>query len=234
MSKITLRKSAERGHAKHGWLESFHTFSFADYYDDAHMHFRALRVINEDFVAPGEGFDTHPHHNMEIITIVLEGALAHKDSLGNTSVIRPGEIQRMTAGTGVTHSEFNHSKTDPVHLYQIWILPEKKGLPPGYEQKSFSENEKKNTLKLVASPAGENGAVTIHQNARLYDCILEKEKEVSHSLNKERGVWVQVKSGTIRLNGKTLNTGDGASIEEEGTLAFKATEKSSFLLFDLA
>lgn len=231
---IKIRRSQERGAADHGWLKSYHTFSFADYYDPAYMGFRTLRVINEDRVDPGMGFDEHPHRDMEIITIVLEGALAHKDSMGNASVIRPGEIQRMSAGTGVTHNEFNHSDTEPVHLFQIWILPAKKGLTPEYEQKAFALQDKKNHLKLVASQNGAEGSVTVHQNVKIYDCELDEQKEVTHPLKRDRGAWVQIRKGQVNINGALLEAGDGAAIENEPLLHFQAQKDSGFLLFDLA
>ena len=232
-SNIKVRASKERGHADHGWLDTYHTFSFADYYDPSQMGFRTLRVINEDRVAPGRGFDTHPHRDMEIITIVLAGALAHKDSMGTSSVIRPGEVQRMSAGTGVKHSEFNHSAQEPVHLYQIWILPSQKGSTPSYEQKSFPVAEKKNNLRLVASQDGREGSVTVHQDVTLYDCALDKGKEVTHQLKKGRGAWVQVKNGQIKINDVLLKEGDGAAVEDEPLLRFAAQKGSEFLLFDL-
>lgn len=228
---IKIRPNEERGHADHGWLKSYHTFSFADYYDPAHMEFRTLRVINEDFVAPKMGFGMHPHKDMEIVTIVLEGELAHKDSMGNTSVIKPGEVQRMSAGTGVTHSEFNNSKTNPVHLYQIWILPSQKGMPPSYEQKSF--RPQKNSFTLVASPNAENNSVTIHQDAKIFLCELENKKEIVYTLAKGRGAWVQVKSGELAFNGLLLKAGDGAAIDNEIDLVFLAKKNSGFILFDL-
>ncbi len=234
VNNIRVRKAKERGHADHGWLDTYHTFSFADYYDPSCMGFRSLRVINEDRVAPGRGFDTHPHRDMEIITIVLEGALAHKDSMGTASVIRPGEIQRMSAGTGVKHSEFNHSAKEPVHLYQIWILPLKNGSTPSYEQKSFSAKETKNNLRLVASPDAKEGSVVVHQDVALYDCELDKGKEVFHTLKKGRGAWVQIKSGQIKINDVLLKESDGAAIENEVSLRFQAQQDSDFLLFDLA
>ena len=232
-SSLTIRPSRDRGSTDHGWLKSYHTFSFADYFDPKHTAFRTLRVINEDWVQPGQGFGTHPHRDMEIITVILEGTLAHNDSMGNTSTIHPGEIQRMSAGTGVTHSEFNASDKEKVHLLQIWILPEKKGLAPSYEQKNFPAEEKKNNLKLVASKSGAKGSVTIHQDAELFDCDLESKKEVAYTLKKGRGAWVQVKSGRLNLNGLSLHEGDGASVENESRLQIQAEKNSSFLLFDL-
>ena len=233
---ITIRPANERGHANHGWLDTYHTFSFADYYDPKHVHFRALRVINEDKVAPGYGFGTHPHNDMEIITYVLEGALAHKDSMGNGSAIVPGEVQRMSAGTGVLHSEFNHSMDEQVHLYQIWIFPEKKGIEPGYEQKFFPDEEKLNRLRVIASPDAENGAVKIHQDAKLLSTILEEGKSVSYELKPGRGAWVQVARGSVNVNGRTLTAGDGAAISDEPQLKITGTgeKKAEALLFDLA
>src|ERR1700749_3709901 len=197
---ITIRPAKERGHANHGWLDTYHTFSFADYNDSKHVHFRSLRVINEDRVAPGYGFGTHPHNDMEIITYVLEGALAHKDSMGNGAPIVPGEVQRMSAGTGVLHSEFNHSKSEEVHLYQIWIFPETKGIEPSYEQKFFPDEEKLNQLRVIASPDAENGAVKIHQDAKLLATLLEAGKQVTHELKKGRSAWIQVARGSVDVN----------------------------------
>jgi redox-sensitive bicupin YhaK (pirin superfamily) len=241
---ITVRKSSERGHANHGWLDSRHSFSFADYHDPAHMGFGNLRVINEDRIAPGSGFGTHGHRDMEIVSYVLDGALAHKDSMGNggegdsnSGVIRPGDVQRMSAGTGVLHSEFNHSPDELVHLLQIWIFPDKSGLKPSYEQKTFSTEEKLNRLRLVASPDGREGSVTIHQDVRFYAGLLEPGKSVAHHLAPGRGAWIQVTSGAVEVNGKRLRAGDGASVEDEKRLEIigrgeKGT--SEFLLFDLA
>ena len=229
-----IRPSNERGHAKIDWLESFHTFSFAEYQDPKHVHFRKLRVINEDWVQPGEGFDTHSHKDMEIITYVLEGALQHKDSMGNASVIRPGEVQRMSAGTGVTHSEFNASEKELVHLLQIWIFPDQPNLKPGYEQKAFDEKGRKNKLRLIASPEGKEGSVTLHQDALLYDAALEKGRALEFKTRPGRGVWVQIIEGKLKFSGLELKTGDGFSAEEEASLHFAADEPSRFLLFDLA
>ncbi|HYL94290.1 MAG TPA: pirin family protein [Terriglobales bacterium] len=232
---ITLRPADERGQADYGWLHTRYTFSFADYFDPKHVHFRSLRVINEDHVEPGHGFGTHPHRDMEIITYVLEGALAHKDSMGTGSTIRPGEVQRMSAGTGVLHSEFNHSPSEQVHLLQIWILPERKGIEPGYEQKEFARESKLNRLRLVAAPGGEEGSVTIHQDARLYGSILEAGKSVRHDLAKGRYAWLQVVRGEVSLNGTALKAGDGAAVERETALEITGrTPSSEFLLFDLA
>ena len=234
---IAIRPAQQRGHANHGWLDTYHTFSFADYFDPKHEQFRALRVINEDRVAPGYGFGTHPHRDMEIITYVLEGALAHKDSMGNGSAIVPGEVQRMSAGSGVLHSEFNHSKDEEVHLYQIWILPEKRGIEPSYEQKFYPDDEKLNRLRVIASPDAENGAVKIHQDAKLFAAILEDGKTVTHELAKGRHAWVQVARGKVNVNGKTLSAGDGAAISEEDKVALTGAggnKKAEVLLFDLA
>ncbi|MGZ4833453.1 MAG: pirin family protein [Terriglobales bacterium] len=232
---ITVRPASERGHFDHGWLNTYHTFSFADYHDPKHTHFRALRVINEDTVQPGGGFGTHPHRDMEIITYILKGGLAHKDSRGNGSTIVPGDVQRMSAGTGVLHSEFNHSPDELVHLLQIWIFPDQHGLKPSYEQKSFSAGDKLNRLRLVASPEASDGSVTIHSDARVYGSVLEAGTSVNHKLAKGRGAWVQVIRGEIEVNGKKLAAGDGASIENESMLTITGQSGSSeFLLFDLA
>src|SRR6187455_859487 len=203
---ITVRKSSERGQADHGWLESAHSFSFADYYDPRHMGFGNLRVINEDRVAPGAGFGTHGHRDMEIVSYVLDGSLAHQDSTGTSSVIRPGDVQRMSAGTGVTHSEFNASKTEPVHFLQIWLLPSRPGLPAGYEQKFFSDEEKRGRLRLVASPDGADGSVRIQQDARLYAALLDG-GEVTHAFGAGRRGWLQVARGSVEANGHSLKTG---------------------------
>jgi quercetin 2,3-dioxygenase len=232
---ITLRPAGQRGQADYGWLRTRYTFSFADYYDPEHTQFRSLRVINEDHVEPGHGFGTHPHRDMEIITYVLEGALAHKDSMGTGSTIRPGEVQRMSAGTGVLHSEFNHSPSDEVHLLQIWLFPERKGIEPSYEQKEFPRETKLNRLRLVASPGGEEGSVTLHQDARLYASVLEAGKSVRHELDKGRYSWLQVARGEVSLNGTTLKAGDGAAVEREAALEITGRAPASeFLLFDLA
>jgi len=231
---ITLRRSNQRGAANHGWLDTHFTFSFDQYYDPRFMGFRSLRVINEDRVAPGQGFPFHPHRDMEIITYVLEGALEHKDSLGTGSIIRPGDGQRMSAGTGIRHSEFNPSKTDPVHLLQIWILPDQKGHEPSYEQKSFPESEKQGKLRLIASPDGAEGSVTIHQDARLYVSLLASGEEVRHRLHNGRHAWLQVAKGTVELNGQQLNQGDGAAISNEPAVNVRGKEDAEILLFDLA
>jgi len=229
---LQVRKATDRGHANHGWLDSYHTFSFADYHDPKHVSFSALRVINEDRVAPGEGFPTHPHRDMEIITYVLDGALEHKDSLGSGSIIRPGEVQRMSAGTGIRHSEFNHSKTDPVHFLQIWILPNQQGVAPGYEQKQIDPKVENGQMRLVASPNGEKGSVTIHQDARVYAGRLER-NEVRHTLTSGRRAWLQVARGSVSLNGTTVQAGDGVGIEQETELRIVADKSAEILLFDL-
>jgi redox-sensitive bicupin YhaK (pirin superfamily) len=231
---ITVRRSDERGGGNYGWLDTKHTFSFSDYWDPRWMGFRSLRVINEDYVAPASGFPTHPHSDMEIITYVLEGKLEHKDSLGTGSVILPGDGQRMTAGRGIRHSEFNPSKSEQVHLYQIWLLPEKKGLEPSYEQKSFAAEEKQGKLRLIASPDAQDGSVKINQDARLYVSLLKPGEEVAHDFGKNRHGWLQVAKGSVEVNGKFLTAGDGAAISDEQKIAFKAEEDSEVLLFDLA
>jgi len=232
---IQIRPAKERGHANHGWLDTYHTFSFSDYFDPKHTGFRSLRVINEDWVSGGHGFPTHPHQDMEIITYVLEGSLEHKDSMGTGSTIRPGEIQKMSAGTGIRHSEFNPSKTEAVHLLQIWILPEKKGLKPMYEQKAVPAEEKKGRLRLLGSPEGGDGRVTIYQDAKLYATELAPGDSVQHELESGRYAWVQVARGTISLNGKTLLAGDGAAVTDEQKLELAGVgDKSEVLLFDLA
>jgi len=231
---ITVRKAEERGVTNWGWLDSRHTFSFGEYYDPRHMGFRALRVINDDRVAGGGGFPRHPHRDMEIVTVVFEGALEHGDSLGNGSAIRPGEVQRMTAGTGIRHSEANASETDPVHLLQIWILPEREDLEPGYEQKAFAPEEFDGRLRLVASPDGANGSLTIRQDARIYQARLEPGQGVSQALSPERHAWVQVARGAITLNGQTLREGDGAAVSGEDCLELTGVETADVLAFDLA
>jgi len=231
---ITIRKSEDRGHLNHGWLDTYHTFSFDQYYDPAHMHFRTLRVINEDRVASGKGFPTHSHRDMEIITYILAGALEHRDSMGNGSVIRPGDVQRMSAGTGVAHSEFNPSDTEAVHLLQIWIMPRARNLPPGYEQKFFSEEERRGRWRLVASPNGEDGSVTIQQDARLYAATIAPASSIEHRLDDGRHAWLQVARGGVTLNDQALQQGDGAAISHEGVLRITATDEAELLLFDLA
>ncbi len=230
---IKIRKSRDRGHFDHGWLDTFHTFSFADYRDPNHTGFRTLRVINEDRVQPGQGFGTHSHRDMEILTYVLQGTLEHKDSMGNTSVIRPGDVQRMTAGTGVTHSEFNHSGKDTVHLLQIWILPDKKGLTPGYEQRAFPLEEKVNRLRLVASKNGRGTSVNVHQNVLMYDCELKDERSLTYQPALGGGVWLQVIGGMFFLRDQGLDAGDGAAIQDESKMLLEAKRDCGFLLFDL-
>jgi redox-sensitive bicupin YhaK (pirin superfamily) len=231
---IQIRSSEERGGADHGWLKSHHTFSFSDYWDPKWMGFRSLRVINEDWVAPNTGFPTHPHRDMEIITYVLEGKLEHKDSLGTGSVILPGDGQRMTAGSGIRHSEFNPSKTDAVHLLQIWIQPEKAELPPSYEQKAFPEAEKRGRLRLIASRDAGDGSVKINQDAKLYVSLLKPGEEVAHEFGAGRHGWLQVARGAVAVNGKKLTQGDGAGISDEKKVNISGTEDSEVLLFDLA
>jgi quercetin 2,3-dioxygenase len=226
---IDVRKSQDRGVGRHGWLTTRHTFSFANYYDPAHMGFRSLRVINEDTVAPGKGFGAHRHDNMEIVSIVMEGALAHKDSTGGEGVLRRGEVQRMSAGTGVVHSEFNASSSEPVHFFQIWILPAEDDIAPGYEQKLFDEERGK--LRLLVAP---DGPLTIHQDARVYSAILGACQRVEHALGSGRGAWLQVARGSVDVNGTALHAGDGAAIENEPSLAIAANEDAEILLFDLA
>ena len=230
---IKIRRSNERGHANHGWLDTYHSFSFADYYDPRFMGFRDLRVINEDFIAPAQGFPTHGHRDMEIITYVIDGELSHRDSMGNGETIRPHEVQRMTAGTGVLHSEYS-SPTDKTHLLQIWILPEKQNLQPGYEQKFFAPEEKQGRLRLVASKGGDDGSVHINQDVKLYSSILANGDEVNHRLAEGRHAWIQLISGSLDVNGEILKPGDGAAISDEPSLTIKALENGSeFLLFDL-
>jgi redox-sensitive bicupin YhaK (pirin superfamily) len=230
----SVRKASDRGHARHGWLESFHTFSFADYYDPAHMGFRALRVINEDRVQPAQGFGRHSHRDMEIVTYVIEGALAHGDSLGTGSVIRPGDVQRMSAGTGITHSEYNDSKSELVHFLQIWILPERAGIEPSYEQKSFPESERAGRLRLVGSRDGRDGSVRIHQDVALYAGLLAPGQSAAHELAPGRHAWLQVVRGSLSLDGTPLAAGDGVAIGEEKRIALDARTASEVLLFDLA
>ena len=230
---ISLRKSSERGHFDHGWLNTYHTFSFASYYDPKQMGFGALRVINEDRVQPGEGFGTHTHKDMEIITYVLEGALAHRDSMGNSSVIVPGEVQRMTAGTGIAHSEFNPSGNEVVHFFQIWILPEHKGLKPDYEQIAIPEEEKKGKLRLIASPDGRSGSVTINSDANVYIGSLEPGEEIVQRQAAHRKAWLQVARGKVLLNGHAMEQGDGAAVSDEELLRIRAEEPAELLLFEV-
>ncbi|MHB8866088.1 MAG: pirin family protein [Pirellulaceae bacterium] len=229
-----VRRAVERGHATYDWLDTWHTFSFNTYYDPAHMGFRSLRVINEDWVAPGKGFGMHGHRDMEIITYVLEGALEHRDSLGTGSVLRPGEFQRMTAGTGIRHSEFNPSETEPVHLYQIWLLPNEKGLAPSYEQKAFAEDQRRGRLHSVASPDVQEGSLLIHQDARVYLSTLDADQEVRHELQPGRSAWLQVLRGSVVVRGHSLAASDGVAITGVRSLAVRATAASEIMLFDLA
>jgi redox-sensitive bicupin YhaK (pirin superfamily) len=226
---VTVRKSEDRGHSDHGWLNANYTFSFASYQDEDHMGFRSLRVINEDTVAPTKGFDTHPHNDMEILTYIIDGAIEHKDTLGNTSRIKTGEFQIQSAGTGIEHSEYNPSKTQPVHLLQIWIQPEKKNLPPNYQQMSFADHT--NGLRLIASRT--DGPLKINQDAKIYLGRLPEDDKCELKLSKERHAWIQIVRGSLTLNGTTLEAGDGAAVSEEKMLSFKANEESEFLVFDL-
>ncbi len=230
---ITIRPASERGRGEYGWLDTRHTFSFNEYHDGRHMSFRALRVMNEDWIAPGKGFGTHGHRDMEIVTYVLEGALAHKDSLGNGSVLRPGEFQRMTAGTGIEHSEFNPSDSEPVHLYQIWLFPERRGLVPSYDQRAFPLAERQGKLRLVASPDGRDGSLSINQDAEVYLTTLDAGDQVTHSLAAGRHAWIQVLRGGVRLNDVDLAVSDGAAVSEESVLSLRASQPSEVMLFDL-
>jgi redox-sensitive bicupin YhaK (pirin superfamily) len=231
---MKVRKANERGHARHGWLDSYHTFSFADYFDPAHMGFRALRVINEDRVAGGEGFDRHSHRDMEIISYVLEGALEHKDSMGTGAVIRPDDVQRMSAGTGVTHSEYNASPREPVHFLQIWLLPDRRGIAPSYEQKTFGRADKTGRLRLVASPDGRDGSVTVHANAQLYAGLFDAGVTAEHALAADRHAWVHVVRGKARVNGIDLGAGDAVALSAERLVRVEGIEASELLVFDLA
>ncbi len=230
---LTLRRAQDRGHENHGWLDTHHTFSFADYYDQRHMGFGPLRVINDDTVAPGAGFPPHAHRDMEILSYVLEGALQHKDSMGNGSVIRPGDLQRMSAGTGVTHSEFNASKDAKVHFLQIWLLPRQRGLQAGYEQKHFSDDERRGKLRLIASPDGAEGSVRVAQDAWLYATLVGGGGVVRHVLAQGRKGWLHVARGTAEVNGRTLSAGDGLAIEGEESLSMGSIDEGELLLFDL-
>ncbi len=242
---LTVRRAEDRGHEDHGWLDTRHTFSFADYYDPKHMGFRTLRVINEDRVQPGRGFGTHGHRDMEIVSYVLDGALEHKDSMGTGSVIRPGDVQRMSAGTGVLHSEYNASKTDNVHFLQIWIAPDKSRIDPGYEQKTFSKEDKRARLRLIASPDGKDSSVTIHADAAVYAAVLEAGEKVEHRVNAGRHAWIHVARGRVRADGIELKAGDGASASDAGAITIEglgeehgaegraAGEGSEVLVFDL-
>ena len=231
---IRVRKSSDRGHLNHGWLDTYHTFSFGNYYDPAQMGFRALRVINEDWVSPGRGFGTHGHADMEIVTYVLKGALEHRDSLGTGETLRPGEFQRMTAGTGITHSEFNPSATEPVHLYQVWLLPERPGLTPTYEQKAFPAEGHHNEFRLVGSPDAQGGALAIRQDARIYLASLDPGGSASHSIAAGRHAWLQVLRGSVTLDDHPLTAGDAAALSDEPALTLRADGPAEVMLFDLA
>ena len=230
---ITIRRSEERGRENYGWLDTRHTFSFGDYYDPEHMGFRALRVINDDRVAPGAGFPSHPHQNMEILTYVLEGALEHKDSMGHGSVIRPGEVQRMSAGTGILHSEYNHSKTEPLRFLQIWIIPNRNGIAPSYEQKAFASAERQGRLRLVASPNGEEGSMMLHQDALIYAASLAGGDRIEHRLALGRHAWIHVARGRVRVNDHDLDEGDGASFSGHASIEFSGIDDAELLFFDL-
>lgn len=233
-TQLNIRRAAERGHADHGWLDTYHTFSFADYYDPAQMGFRTLRVINDDRVAPGMGFGTHPHRDMEIFSYVLEGTIEHKDSLGNGRQLKPGQIQLMSAGRGVTHSEFNPSRTEPLHLLQIWILPRERGLTPSYTEWHPKPDQADAAKVLLISPDGRDGSATIHQDADIYRIRLRPGQTVTHKLRAGRGAWLHVAEGDLTLNGAALAIGDGAGTEQPGTLTLAATRQTEALLFDLA
>jgi quercetin 2,3-dioxygenase len=231
---ITIRHAQDRGHTDAGWLDSRHTFSFADYHDPDHMGFRALRVINDDHVSPGKGFGAHPHRDMEIVSYVLDGALEHKDSMGTGSIIRPGDVQRMSAGTGVLHSEWNHSRTEEVHFLQIWILPERRGMEPGYEQRHFEPAELQDRLRIVASPDGRDGSVRIHQDAAVYVTRLSPGQDVGLDIPSGRHAWVQVARGAVKLNGVTLGAGDGAALTDEPRVQLRGVDEAEAMVFDLA
>jgi quercetin 2,3-dioxygenase len=230
---ITKRPASERGHGQHGWLDTRHTFSFSDYHDPRQLGFSVLRVINEDRVTAGQGFGMHGHRDMEIISYVLEGELGHKDSLGNGSVLRPGELQCMTAGTGIRHSEFNPADSEPVHFYQIWLFPKQKGLPPSYDQRAFPEKDRQNRLRVVASPDGRDGSLTIHQDAEVFLATLAAGERVTHELTPARSAWLQVLRGSVQLNGVTLATSDGAAVSDESTLTMVGKDLCEVMLFDL-
>jgi quercetin 2,3-dioxygenase len=231
---IRFRDRMARGQSRTGWLDSRHTFSFASYHDPAEVGFRALRVINEDRVIPGAGFPPHGHRDMEILTYVLDGALEHKDSLGNGTVIRPGELQRMSAGSGIVHSEFNPSASEPVHFLQIWIIPDRVGLAPGYEQKAFPAEERRGRLRLVAAPDGQEGAITLHQDARLYLASLAAGERLAHAAREQRGLWLQLARGIVALDGTEMREGDGAAITGQSGIEIEAETDAELLLFDLA
>ena len=229
----TIRRSNERGHADHGWLNSYHSFSFADYFDPKHVEFGPLRVINEDRVAAGAGFGTHPHRDMEIISYVLDGELAHKDSMGNGSTIRPGDVQRMTAGTGVRHSEFNPSAKDPVHFLQIWIQPNATGIEPGYEEKHFAESDKRGRLRLIASPDAAEGSVLIHQDAKLYAGLFDGNESATLQLQRGRRSYIHVARGEVRVNGSELSAGDALKLTDSSTVTIEGGKQAEVLVFDL-
>jgi len=231
---IAIRPAHERGHGDHGWLQTYHTFSFGDYHDPEHMRFRALRVLNEDWIAPGQGFGTHPHRDMEIITYVLAGTLEHRDSVGHGEILRAGELQRMSAGTGIAHSEFNPSPDEPTHLIQIWLFPRRKGVEPSYEQRRFPPEATRNRLSAVASPEGAEGSLRIGQDARLYVTQWDADREVAYALAEGRHAWLQVLRGEVRLNGVELSAGDGAAVSEEAALTLRALSPAETMLFDLA
>ncbi len=231
---VTIRRAQDRGHFNHGWLDTYHTFSFGDYYDPAHVQVRSLRVMNEDRVAPSQGFGMHGHRDMEIVTYVLSGALEHRDSLGNGSVLKPGELQRMTAGTGIRHSEFNPSPSEPVHLYQIWLLPERPGLTPGYEQKAFPRAGRQDRWQLVASPDAADGSLRIHQDAQIYLAELAAGATLAHDVAAGRLAWLQVLRGEVHLDDQRLLAGDGAAVSDQLRLQLTGVQPSELLLFDLA
>jgi redox-sensitive bicupin YhaK (pirin superfamily) len=230
---ITIRRGSERGHFNHGWLDTYHTFAFGDYFDPQHIQFGSLRVMNEDRVAPGQGFGMHGHRDMEIVTYVLSGALAHRDSLGNGETLRPGELQRMTAGTGIRHSEYNPSDDQPVHLYQIWLLPQRPGLEPSYEQKAFAAEGRQGAWQLVASPDAAEGSLKIHQDARLYLAELAAGQQLDKAIDKSRQVWLQVLRGEVEVGGQRLSAGDAAAVTGESNIAITASTGAETLLFDL-
>jgi redox-sensitive bicupin YhaK (pirin superfamily) len=231
---MEIRPAGERGHVDYKWLETFHTFSFNTYHDDNYMGFRSLRVINEDRVAPGKGFGTHPHNNMEILTYVMEGALMHRDNMGNGSIIHPGEIQRLSAGKGILHSEFNASDNEMVHFLQIWILPDRKNIEPGYDQKIFTVEERKGIMRLIASADGRNNSLLIHQDVSIYSSLLDHGQPLYTKIRKDRHIWLQLARGSMELNGNTINAGDGVALSDEDEVRIISRASSEFLLFDLA
>ncbi|CAG9214683.1 Quercetin 2,3-dioxygenase [Paraburkholderia tropica] len=231
---LAIRRADERGHANHGWLDSYHSFSFADYFDEAHMHYGALRVLNDDRIAGGRGFGAHGHRDMEIVTYVLSGALAHRDSMGNGSTIRPGDVQRMSAGTGVMHSEFNGSPDEEAHLLQIWLLPTQRGGAPGYEEKRFDDADKRGRLRVIASPDGRDGSVTVQADASIHAALIDGDERAQYAVPAGRRVYVQVARGALEVNGERLNTGDAAMIEAETSVVLAKGEDAEVLLFDVA